>query len=45
MGEKIKEFLKLTNEIIKQLEKLAINLISLIGWIAILIFTIKGIFK
>ncbi|MCD3217353.1 hypothetical protein G8S55_08840 [Clostridium botulinum C] len=45
MGEKIKEFLKLTNEIIKQLEKLTINLISFIGWIAILIFTIKGIFK
>ena len=41
MEDKIKELIK----VIKLLEKLIIQLISLFGWIAILIFTIKGIFN
>ncbi|MGN9135749.1 hypothetical protein ACTNDG_09995 [Clostridium sp. HCP1S3_B4] len=41
MEDKIKELIK----IIELLEKLTIQLISLFGWIAILIFTIKGIFN
>ena len=40
MENKIKELIK----IVKLLEKLVIQLISLFGWIAILVFTIKGIF-
>lgn len=41
MEDKIKELFK----IIELLEKLTIKLISLIGWVAILILTIKGIFN
>lgn len=41
MEDKMKELIK----IVKLLEKLVIQLISLFGWIAILVFTIKGIFN
>lgn len=39
MKDKIKELI----EVVGQLEKLTIKLISLIGWIAILVYSIKGI--
>ena len=41
MEDKIKELLK----VIDLLEQLTIKLISLAGWIAILILAIKGIFS
>ncbi|KXA13717.1 hypothetical protein [Clostridium perfringens] len=41
MKDKIKELIK----IIDLLEKLSIKLISLVGWIAILILAIKGLFN
>ncbi|MCD3232634.1 hypothetical protein IRP63_13810 (plasmid) [Clostridium botulinum] len=45
MGEKIKEFLKFTDEIIHLLEKLMISLISLMGWVSTFILAIIGIIK
>lgn len=39
MKDKIKELI----EIVKLIEKLTIKLISLVGWIVILILTLKGI--
>ncbi|MGU8433799.1 hypothetical protein ACV3RS_07995 [Clostridium perfringens] len=41
MKDKIKELIK----ILDLLEKLSIKLISLVGWIAILILAIKGLFN
>lgn len=41
MKDKIKELI----EVVGQLEELTIKLISLAGWIAILILAIKGIFS
>ena len=40
MKDKIKELI----EIVDLIEKLTLKLISLFGWIAILILTIKGMF-
>lgn len=39
MGDKIKELIK----IVELLEKLTVKLISLVGWIAILILALRGI--
>lgn len=42
-GEEMKDKIKELIEVVGQLEKLTIKLISLVGWIAILIYILKGI--
>lgn len=44
-GEEMKDKIKELIEVVGQLEELTIKLISLAGWIAILILAIKGIFS
>lgn len=44
-GEGMKDKIKELIEVVGQLEELTIKLISLAGWIAILILAIKGIFS